>query len=67
MIKASDRCIIVLDDDPTGCQTLHGIPVLFRWDLDILVPDDRPDIKYIVFAGNVGENDALSLLFNKLN
>ena len=36
MRKASDRCIIVLDDDPTGCQTLHGIPVLFRWDLDIL-------------------------------
>jgi uncharacterized protein YgbK (DUF1537 family) len=36
MSKASDRCIIVLDDDPTGCQTLHGIPVLFSWDLDIL-------------------------------
>ena len=35
-IRESDRCIIVLDDDPTGCQTLHGIPVLFRWDLDIL-------------------------------
>lgn len=35
-IKGSDRCIIVLDDDPTGCQTLHGIPVLFRWNLDIL-------------------------------
>jgi len=31
--KASDRCIIVLDDDPTGCQTLFGIPVLFKWDL----------------------------------
>jgi len=36
MSKASDRCIIVLDDDPTGCQTLYGIPVLFQWDLDIL-------------------------------
>ncbi len=35
-IQESDRCIIVMDDDPTGCQTLHGIPVLFRWDLDIL-------------------------------
>ncbi len=35
-IKGSDRCIIVLDDDPTGCQTLHGIPVLFLWNLDIL-------------------------------
>jgi uncharacterized protein YgbK (DUF1537 family) len=35
-IKESDRCIIVLDDDPTGCQTLYGIPVLFQWDRDIL-------------------------------
>ena len=35
-IRKSDRCIIVLDDDPTGCQTLHGIPVLFQWDPDTL-------------------------------
>jgi uncharacterized protein YgbK (DUF1537 family) len=24
--------IVVLDDDPTGCQTVHGVPVLLRWD-----------------------------------
>ena len=35
-IRESDRCIIVLDDDPTGCQTMYGIPVLFHWDLNIL-------------------------------
>jgi uncharacterized protein YgbK (DUF1537 family) len=24
--------LIVLDDDPTGTQTVHGVPVLTRWD-----------------------------------
>jgi uncharacterized protein YgbK (DUF1537 family) len=37
---------------------LPGVPVL--------VPDDSPDMRYIVFPGNVGGHDALSILFNKL-
>ncbi|GHB80214.1 four-carbon acid sugar kinase family protein [Persicitalea jodogahamensis] len=28
--------IIVLDDDPTGTQTVHGIPVLTEWSEDVL-------------------------------
>lgn len=28
-----DRCL-VLDDDPTGTQALHGVPVLLRWTVD---------------------------------
>ena len=28
----STRCIVVLDDDPTGTQTVHGITVLTSWD-----------------------------------
>ena len=34
--KGADRTIIVLDDDPTGCQTVYGVPVLFRWDEELL-------------------------------
>lgn len=30
-IQASGRKIVVLDDDPTGTQTVHGIPVLTTW------------------------------------
>ena len=26
-----DRKVIVLDDDPTGTQTVHGVPVITRW------------------------------------
>ena len=29
--------IIVLDDDPTGSQTVHGCLLLMRWDIDTLV------------------------------
>ena len=28
--------IIVLDDDPTGVQTVHSIPVYTSWDRDTL-------------------------------
>ena len=28
--------IVVIDDDPTGSQTLHGCPLLLRWDVDVL-------------------------------
>ncbi len=29
--------IVVLDDDPTGCQTVHSCLLLTRWDVDTLV------------------------------
>ncbi len=28
--------VVVLDDDPTGTQTVHGIPVLTEWSVDAL-------------------------------
>ena len=28
--------IIVLDDDPTGVQTVHGIPVFTDWDTETI-------------------------------
>lgn len=33
----SDPKIIVLDDDPTGSQTVHGCLLLMRWDVPTLV------------------------------
>ena len=30
-VKASRRKVVVLDDDPTGTQTVHGVPVLTEW------------------------------------
>lgn len=28
--------VLVLDDDPTGIQTVHGIPVYMSWDIDVM-------------------------------
>ncbi len=30
-VEASQRKVVVLDDDPTGTQTVHGVPVLTEW------------------------------------
>lgn len=31
-VDAAGKKIVVLDDDPTGTQTVHSLPVLTRWD-----------------------------------
>jgi uncharacterized protein YgbK (DUF1537 family) len=35
-VKASGRKVVVLDDDPTGTQTVHDVPVLTEWPVDLL-------------------------------
>ena len=32
----SRRTVVVLDDDPTGTQTVHGVPVLTEWSVEAL-------------------------------
>jgi uncharacterized protein YgbK (DUF1537 family) len=32
IVDRSQRVLIVLDDDPTGTQSVHDLPVLTRWD-----------------------------------
>ena len=32
-IRLNDKKIVVLDDDPTGVQTVHDISVYTDWDL----------------------------------
>ncbi|HZG67315.1 MAG TPA: four-carbon acid sugar kinase family protein [Herpetosiphonaceae bacterium] len=35
-IKESNTKVVVLDDDPTGTQTVHDVPVLTEWSTDAL-------------------------------
>ncbi|HEX2740670.1 MAG TPA: four-carbon acid sugar kinase family protein [Rubrobacter sp.] len=35
-VGESGRRLVVLDDDPTGTQTVHGVPVLTTWSADDL-------------------------------
>ncbi len=34
--SANKGKIIVIDDDPTGCQTVHDIPILTEWTVDTI-------------------------------
>ena len=36
LIRRINRKVIVLDDDPTGTQTVHNIPVVTRWTVEHL-------------------------------
>lgn len=35
-LRKSNEKVVVLDDDPTGTQTVHGVPVLTEWDVERL-------------------------------
>lgn len=42
-LDSFDRKIIVLDDDPTGVQTVHGISVYTDWTLDTMIKGFQED------------------------
>ena len=39
ILKKENYSIVVLDDDPTGTQTVHGIPVLTQWEEDVIMEE----------------------------
>ncbi|MCK4240187.1 MAG: hydroxyacid dehydrogenase [Candidatus Atribacteria bacterium] len=49
-VERIKRKIIVLDDDPTGVQTVHSIPVYTSWDLSTLrqIMKDKYKVIYIL-------------------
>ncbi|MEN9935022.1 MAG: hypothetical protein RLZZ387_1601 [Chloroflexota bacterium] len=44
------RTVVALDDDPTGTQTVHGVPVLTRWEPSALRAEleRRPSALYVL-------------------
>lgn len=49
-VRRDARKVVVLDDDPTGTQTVHGVPVLTEWDVDALAAElsDPLPVVYIL-------------------
>ena len=43
-VEASGRKVVVLDDDPTGTQTVHDIPVLTEWTVEALCSELTHDL-----------------------
>jgi uncharacterized protein YgbK (DUF1537 family) len=44
LVQADGRKVVVLDDDPTGTQTVHGVPVLTQWQVPELADELRNDL-----------------------
>lgn len=38
-MAAVGRMLVVLDDDPTGTQTVHSVSVLAEWSVDSLAKE----------------------------
>jgi len=43
-VRASGKKVVVLDDDPTGTQTVHGVPVLTTWSVETLQAELRNEL-----------------------
>jgi uncharacterized protein YgbK (DUF1537 family) len=43
-LQSQREKLVVIDDDPTGSQTVHNIPVLTSWDLDVLRAELQNDL-----------------------
>jgi uncharacterized protein YgbK (DUF1537 family) len=54
-VRKNSRKIIVLDDDPTGVQTVHGIPVYTGWTAeDIEAGFDEPGALFFILTNSRG-------------
>jgi uncharacterized protein YgbK (DUF1537 family) len=47
-VAAQGRRIAVLDDDPTGTQTVHGVPVLTTWSVEDLRWGPRTALSHVL-------------------
>lgn len=39
LFQQNDKVCIIIDDDPTGNQTVYGIPLLTTWDLNVFISE----------------------------
>lgn len=51
-VAAGGRKVVVLDDDPTGTQTVHGIPVLTEWSTEALRPELETELSAFYILTN---------------
>jgi len=51
-VKESRRKIVVLDDDPTGTQTIHNLPVLTDWSVEALASELQNDFSAFFILTN---------------
>lgn len=64
------RKLVILDDDPTGIQTVNGCLVLTSWKKDIIrhafeAGHNWAGMPCVIFPGNIGNENALLEVFQR--
>ena len=64
-LRESGRKVVVIDDDPTGAQTVYGVPVLTEWSVDALTDEFENDLTNFYVLANtramaIGDAQSLS-------
>ena len=64
--KKQNIRIVVLDDDPTGTQTVHDIPVITNWDEELILKtlDDSPQ-GFFILTNTRSLPETEAILINK--
>jgi len=65
LVAAANRKVVVLDDDPTGTQTVHGIDVLTEWSETAFIAaltDPRPCFFVLTNSRSLPEAEAVALM-----
>ncbi|MBA3416385.1 MAG: hypothetical protein H0U10_14280, partial [Chloroflexia bacterium] len=63
-VEAGGRRIAVLDDDPTGTQTVHGVPVLTTWSVEDLrwaLEQPSPTFYVLTNSRSLPEEEAVAM------
>ena len=63
-VSESGRRVVVLDDDPTGVQSVHGVPVLTTWaveDLRWALEQTSPTFYILTNSRSLAEEEAIAL------
>lgn len=63
-VSEANRCVVALDDDPTGTQTVHGIWVVTRWEVDDLrtaLADGEPALYILTNSRSMALAEAQAL------
>lgn len=61
----ADYCVVVLDDDPTGIQTVHGVPVYMNWRTADVEAAVRSEPVFYIQTNTRGEVDSACREINR--
>ncbi len=63
-MKHSRETLVAIDDDPTGCQTVHDVPVLTVWSVEALQREleaGEPVVFVLTNSRSLPESDAVAV------